>query len=223
MAAEGGREKREGERKGNNISSRHRSLKLLRSRMENGLRDGNLGSGQGVARDSGRAINKLLSPPPHPSLPTGHFHSRNDEATFDCGVTIYIYSRTNSIQRATYSLPSPQGGGSLNKTKDSGIASRNFKPDEERRLHIDQEAQRPLSILIPRASLAGPPSSSSSSPPPLHRGRNPLEPHRYRDRCGTRIIKGALSPRRFTRGYYIQRRVCPVKAALNGLAVPPSA
>lgn len=70
------------------------------------------------------------SPPP-PSLPTGHFHSRNDEATFDCGVTIYIYSRTNSIQRATYSLPSPQGGGSLNKTKDSGIASRNFKPDEE--------------------------------------------------------------------------------------------
>lgn len=167
MAAEGGREKREGERKGNNISSRHRSLKLLRSRMENGLRDGNLGSGQGVARDSGRAINKLLSPPPHPSLPTGHFHSRNDEATFDCGITIYIYSRTNSIQRATYSLPSPQGGGSLNKTKDSGIASRNFKPDEERRLHIDQEAQCPSLDPYPESLARGPPFFLLLLPPPF--------------------------------------------------------
>lgn len=75
----------------------------------------------------------------------------------------------------------------------------------------------------PESLARGPPFFLLLLPPSLHRGRNPLEPHRYRDRCGTRIIKGALSPRRFTRGYYIQRRVCPVKAALNGLAVPPSA
>lgn len=105
-----------------------------------------------------------FSLPPHPSLPTGHFHSRNDEATFDCGITIYIYSRTNSIQRATYSLPSPQGGGSLNKTKDRVSK---FQTRRRRRLHIDQEAQCPLSILIPRLSLAGPPSSSSSFSPPF--------------------------------------------------------
>lgn len=185
--------------------------------MENGLRDGNLGSGQGVARDSGRAINKLLSPP---SLPTGHFHSRNDEATFDCGVTIYIYSRTNSIQRATYSLPSLQGGGSLNKTKDRVSK---FQTRRRRRLHIDQEAQCPLSILIPRASLAGPPSSSSSSSPPFASRPKPVRATPISRSVWDPDYKGALSPRRFTRGYYIQRRVCPVKAALNGLAVPPSA